>query len=276
MAARRAAAGGWPRRRWPTGDPAVARAHLDRFPFEPVGAGDDPAGLVARLDRVTGLVLLAEGAREEGMAHLAAAEERWERLLDAVRPEAAAGEELLSVMIDLGRPPVAGLSDPARELARVRDDRARAAAAGCRGGPPLMPRFRESIVCEAPPAAVWRLVHDPERIAEWMADTERVEPGEDGTVVRYLHGWPDFPMPTRVESRAEGARVVISCLVSDIDFRVSLAPDAAGCAVEIEVTIPEAEASSRAGDASPGRGVAGAPGRPDGGAGHAARLTSVG
>lgn len=105
-----------------------------------------------------------------------------------------------------------------------------------------MPSFREEIVCAASPTSVWRIVHDPERFSEWMVDTERVEPGEDGTVTRYLHGWPDFPMPTRVESRAEGARVVISCLVSDIDFRVSLAPDGEGCAVEIEVSIPDAEA----------------------------------
>ena len=76
-----------------------------------------------------------------------------------------------------------------------------------------------------------------------MVDTERVEAGDDdGTVVRCLHGWPDFPMPTRVESRAEGGRVVISCLVSDIDLRVSLTPEGAGCGVEIAVTIPEGEA----------------------------------
>ena len=86
------------------------------------------------------------------------------------------------------------------------------------------------------------MVHDPERFAEWMVNTARVERGEHGTVTRYLHGWPDFPMPTRVHSRAEGARVVISCLVSDVNLRVSLAPDAAGCAVDIDVAIPDAEA----------------------------------
>ena len=114
--------------------PAAARAHLERFPFEPVGAGDDPAGLVARLDRVTGLVLLAAGEREAGMAHLDAAVGRWERLLEAARPASEAGEELLSVMIDLGRPPVAGLSDPAGELEKVRDERARAAGGALAGG----------------------------------------------------------------------------------------------------------------------------------------------
>lgn len=111
-----------------------------------------------------------------------------------------------------------------------------------------MPSFREAIVCDATPASVWRIVHDPERVAEWMADTARVEPGEDeGIVVRYLHGWPDFPMPTRVASRAAGGRVVISCLVSDIDFRIGLAPHGEGCEVEIEVAIPEAEAEREEG-----------------------------
>lgn len=106
-----------------------------------------------------------------------------------------------------------------------------------------MPSFREAVVCPAPPAEVWRLVHDPARMSEWMTDTARVEPGEDGTVTRYLVGWPDYPMPTRVRTQSEGARVVISCLVSDIDFRVALSPDPAGCGVEIEVSLPEAEAA---------------------------------
>lgn len=106
-----------------------------------------------------------------------------------------------------------------------------------------MPAFREEIVCEAEPAAVWRLVHDPDRLAEWMVDTERVEPGEGGAVTRYLHGWPDFPMPTRVRSRADGARVVISCLVSDIDIQVTLSPHPRGCGVEIAASVPDREAA---------------------------------
>ena len=106
-----------------------------------------------------------------------------------------------------------------------------------------MPGFHEGIVCAAPPAEVWRLVHDPCRMSEWMTDTARVEPGDDGTVTRYLHGWPDFPMPTRVRTQADGSRVVISCLVSDIDFRVGLSPDPGGCRVDIDVTLPEEEAA---------------------------------
>lgn len=107
-----------------------------------------------------------------------------------------------------------------------------------------MPGFREGTVCAAPPAEVWRLVHDPSRMGEWMTDTARVEPGEEAdTVTRYLHGWPDYPMPTRVRTQGDGARVVISCLVSDIDFRISLSPDPAGCRVDIDVTMPEEEAA---------------------------------
>jgi tetratricopeptide (TPR) repeat protein len=110
------------------GDPDAARAHLDRFPFEPVGPGDDPPGLIARLDRVTGLHLLASGRAPEGLARLEAAERRWERLA-AVMVEDARGEQLTAVMLDLGRPPVAGLADPARELARIAEERRRALAA---------------------------------------------------------------------------------------------------------------------------------------------------
>ena len=96
-------------------------------------------------------------------------------------------------------------------------------------------------MCAAPPAEVWRLVHDPDRMPEWLVDTERVVGADDGTVTRYLHGWPDLPMPTRVITRTDGARVVISCLVSDIDISVALAPHPRGCAVEMEIHLPESE-----------------------------------
>lgn len=119
------------------GDPPRARLHLDRFPFEPVGAADDPEGLVARLDRVTGLLLLAEGDVRGGIEHLAGAEERLRRIIEAGRPDDVNGEQLLAVMLDLGRPPVAGISDHAGELARVSEERRRAAeAAGVAGSLP--------------------------------------------------------------------------------------------------------------------------------------------
>jgi hypothetical protein len=50
-------------------------------------------------------------------------------------------------------------------------------------------------------------------------------------------------MPTRLRSQADGARVVISCLVSDIEMTVSLAPHPRGCAVDFAVSVPDGEAS---------------------------------
>ncbi|MGD9694921.1 MAG: AAA family ATPase [Thermoleophilia bacterium] len=108
------------------GDPAAARRHLERFPFEPVGAGDDPPLLVARLDRITGLVAGAEGDRAGAVAHLRRAEESLRRTMAGERSAGAAGEEMMAMMIDLGRPPVAGLGEPAVELERVTRERERA------------------------------------------------------------------------------------------------------------------------------------------------------
>jgi uncharacterized protein YndB with AHSA1/START domain len=106
-----------------------------------------------------------------------------------------------------------------------------------------MPSFSERRPCSAPAEEVWKLLHDPERFPDWWAGTERVEPGEDGAVTRYLDGWPDFPMPTAISSRREGAAIVISCLRSDIVHEWTLEPDPPGCAVRVRVEIPEAEAA---------------------------------
>jgi hypothetical protein len=107
-----------------------------------------------------------------------------------------------------------------------------------------MPVAEGAVVCPVDPIEVWRLVHDPMRLHEWMVDTERVEPAHGGAVTRYLHGWPEYPMPTRMRT-GTGGRVIISCLVSDIDIVVSLAPHPDGCTVAMEAQIPEAEAHRR-------------------------------
>jgi uncharacterized protein YndB with AHSA1/START domain len=106
-----------------------------------------------------------------------------------------------------------------------------------------MPEFSERSHCDAPAAEVWKLLHDPDRFPDWWAGTERVEPGDGGAVTRYLDGWPDFPMPTAVTSRREGAAIVISCLRSDIVHEWTLQPAPGGCAVAVRVTIPEEEAA---------------------------------
>lgn len=106
-----------------------------------------------------------------------------------------------------------------------------------------MPDFSERSDCAAPPEEVWKLLHDPERFPDWWVGTERVEPGEDGAVTRYLDGWPDFPMPTSVSSRREGGAIVISCLRSDIVHEWTLVPSPAGCGIAVLVRIPEEEAA---------------------------------
>ena len=105
-----------------------------------------------------------------------------------------------------------------------------------------MPEFSERSSCRAPAEEVWKLLHDPARFPEWWAGTERVEPGDDGAVTRYLDGWPDFPMPTSVAAGRDGA-IVISCLRSDIVHEWTLLPAPAGCDVAVRVTIPDEESA---------------------------------
>ena len=104
-----------------------------------------------------------------------------------------------------------------------------------------MPEFSERSSCRAPAEEVWKLLHDPGRFPEWWAGTERVEPGDDGAVTRYLDGWPDFPMPTSVAAGRDGA-IVISCLRSDIVHEWTLSPHPDGCEVRVRVELPEREA----------------------------------
>ncbi|MGE3138758.1 MAG: AAA family ATPase [Thermoleophilia bacterium] len=101
------------------GDGAAARAELDRVPFEPVGPADMPEALVPRIAHVRGLVAVALGDPDEATRRLDEAAAAWGRM--AAQPRG--GEGYAAVLVDLGRPPVAGLVDPAREAARVAEDR---------------------------------------------------------------------------------------------------------------------------------------------------------
>jgi uncharacterized protein YndB with AHSA1/START domain len=106
-----------------------------------------------------------------------------------------------------------------------------------------VPEFDDQIHCAAPPIEVWKLLHDPARLPEWWAGVARTEQAADGAVTRYMEQWPDFAYPTRIETRQEGSRVIISCLLSDIEHRWTLEPaEAGGCTARIHVTIPDQEA----------------------------------
>lgn len=102
------------------GDPDAARAALERVPFEPAGAADMVESLVPRIAHVRALLAAAAGDAAEAGRRLDEAAAGWRRLAASPR----AGEAVAAVLVDLGRPPVAGLVDPEREVARVDADRA--------------------------------------------------------------------------------------------------------------------------------------------------------
>ena len=106
------------------GEAGAAAAEVGRFPFEPAGAGDLPETLLGRLPRTQALVAMARGEPEVALRHLDEAERVWRRRL-ASAPE---GDVYAAAVADLGRPPVAGLVEPAVELGLTLADRAEALA----------------------------------------------------------------------------------------------------------------------------------------------------
>jgi hypothetical protein len=66
---------------------------------------------------VQGLIARARGDHDEARRRFAEAAQGWRRLLH--RPADEGGEEFVANLLDLGRPPVVGLVEPVRELARV-------------------------------------------------------------------------------------------------------------------------------------------------------------
>jgi len=106
-----------------------------------------------------------------------------------------------------------------------------------------VPEFTIRASCRGPAEEVWKLLYDPYRFSEWWCGTERVEDVVGDTATRYVAEWPDFPYPTRVTTRSDGTRVMISCLLSDIVQEWTLEPDDDGCVVRLRVEVPEAEAA---------------------------------
>ncbi len=99
------------------GLPDEAAAEVRAATLEPVCAGDQPWALVPRLARLQGLIAQARGDHDQAHRRLTEAAEGWRRRL-----RYAPGEEFMANFVDLGRPPVAGLIEPARELARVESE----------------------------------------------------------------------------------------------------------------------------------------------------------
>lgn len=98
-----------------------------------------------------------------------------------------------------------------------------------------MPGFRERGHCRAPAVEVWKLLYDPGRYMEWWTGTDRVEVGPEG-VDRYVPERPGFAYPTAIATGGDGERVTISCVLTDIVYDWTLAPEPPGCAVALEVS----------------------------------------
>ena len=108
---------------------AAAAAELRRAALEPVGPGDQPWALVPRMARVQGLVARARGDAAEARRRLVESAEGWRRRGGTTSRQI--GDEYMASLVDLGRPPVVGLVEPDRELARVISELAELEEAGC-------------------------------------------------------------------------------------------------------------------------------------------------
>ena len=95
------------------GRPDEADAEIRAATTEPVRPADRPAVLVARMTFAQALSAAARGDAPLAHRRLEEAAGHWRRL------HTDAGGEFIASLIDLGRLPVAGVADPARELERI-------------------------------------------------------------------------------------------------------------------------------------------------------------
>jgi tetratricopeptide (TPR) repeat protein len=95
-----------------------AEAELRATTLEPVTPSDFPHTLVPRLTRVQGLVAAARGNRQLAVHRLNEAADSWRH---HTRPSLE-GDDYVANLADLGRPPVEGLIEPAREYQQVLAD----------------------------------------------------------------------------------------------------------------------------------------------------------
>jgi uncharacterized protein YndB with AHSA1/START domain len=113
-----------------------------------------------------------------------------------------------------------------------------------------MPEFEDSLLTPASALAVWKILYDPLRFAEWWAGFDRATAGDarggEGDVTLWPEGYPDFALPQRVESHAGDRRVVVSCTVSDLVFEWRLEPADGGTRIGVHVAIPDVEAAREA------------------------------
>ncbi len=103
------------------GKPDLAEAELRNVTLEPVSTADFPATLVARMSRVQGLIASARGDKVQAERRLRESAAAWRRIA-ATLDARQAGAGYAAALIDLGRPPVSSLVEPAVELTAVTAD----------------------------------------------------------------------------------------------------------------------------------------------------------
>jgi tetratricopeptide (TPR) repeat protein len=99
------------------GDPAGATGQLRAALLEPVGRADQPWSLVPRVAWVQALIAVAASEPTAARRRLDESAEAWRRV--STRAVDSDGDGFLASLVDLGRPPVVGLVEPARELDRI-------------------------------------------------------------------------------------------------------------------------------------------------------------
>ena len=82
-----------------------------------MGRADQAWALLPRVAWVQALVAHARGDDTLARKRLDECLAAWHRVADTAEDDA--GEEYLVSLVDLGRPPIVGLVEPARELARI-------------------------------------------------------------------------------------------------------------------------------------------------------------
>jgi len=110
-----------------------------------------------------------------------------------------------------------------------------------------VPEFDDETTSTAPAVQVWKILYNPMRFAEWWAGFASVTVGDAnggaGDVTVWPEGYPDFPLPQRIETQSQNQRVVVSCTVSDLVFEWRLEPVDPGTRISVHVEIPEKEAA---------------------------------
>lgn len=110
-----------------------------------------------------------------------------------------------------------------------------------------MPDFDDAATTTATTVQVWKILYDPMRFSEWWAGFDSVTVGDarggPGDVTLWPAGYPDFPLPQRVDAEERQQRVVVSCTVSDLVFEWRLEPRSDGTRISVHVEIPEREAA---------------------------------